>query len=101
MGCAVNADWKAKTAASMADVTRVASAQLRGRTIERVEMRNHYGGTCDCENVLILFFTDGTACQIEGGYTGYTGHSCDEYQQAVEPSLILDLDHLKGTEVAS
>jgi len=38
---------------------------------------------CDGENVLELTFSDGTGVTITGGYGGYTGESCDEYQEFI------------------
>jgi hypothetical protein len=58
---------------------RTAAAQgLVGKTIAAAEVQPH-DPECDAENVLVLTMTDGTVWHIEGGYSGYTGHSCDEY----------------------
>ena len=42
-----------------------------------------YKYPCDGENVLELKFRDGTGVKIIGGYSGYSGKSCDEYVEVL------------------
>lgn len=62
---------------------------LVGKTVlsaKQVGCKNKLWGSedsCDGKNTLELYFTDGTSCEIVGGYGGYTGESCDEYFEVI------------------
>lgn len=55
---------------------------LTGRTIVAIDARPH-NPDCDSANVLVLHLDDGSFVNIEGGYGGYTGDSCDEYVETL------------------
>lgn len=56
--------------------------KLKGETIKSAKIIGHRED-CDCENLLILEMESGKTIYVEGGYGGYTGNSCDEYQQFI------------------
>jgi hypothetical protein len=63
---------------------RTAAAQvLVGKTIASAHVESHLA-SCDAENVLVLVMTDGSVYEIEGGYGGYSGRSCDEYKELID-----------------
>ena len=70
-------DWVSERTEGLAE--RTAQAQvLIGKTISAAEVLPH-DYLCDGENVLRLTFTDGSTTDVQGGYGGYSGKSCDEY----------------------
>lgn len=56
---------------------------LKGKRIKSVSIKGHQTD-CDSKNVLVLTMSDDSTYEIEGGYGGYTGRSCDEYIETIE-----------------
>lgn len=56
---------------------------LKNKTIKSVKLKGH-DPRCDSKNILVLEMTDGSLFEIEGGYGGYTGKSCDEYIETIK-----------------
>lgn len=57
--------------------------KLIGKTIKRAYLKGH-SENCDSINVLVIEMNDGSIFEIEGGYGGYTGKSCDEYIETID-----------------
>lgn len=71
----------------VAEVTADAQA-LVGKTISAAQVMQTYPD-CDDVSILHLTFSDGTAVDIHGGYSGYTGASRDEYQEVITIETVL------------
>ena len=79
-------DWNARLAQEVAEKTAEAQA-LVGKTISTAVVRPSYHD-CDDVSTLHLTFSDGTSVDIQGGYTGYTGASRDEYQEYITVGVV-------------
>ena len=62
--------------------TEVRASKLVGAKIISARIKPH-DPNCDGQNVLHITTDKGTF-EIEGGYAGYTGGSCDEYPETIE-----------------
>jgi hypothetical protein len=76
------ASWQVQRDEDAEQQSEDAYALLVDKTIVHAQVMPH-GDGCDCLPRLRLTLSDGTVVDIEGGYGGYTGHSCDEYPMLV------------------
>ncbi len=76
-------DWRARRDQELAELADRASALLLDRAVVGVQAVPHLD-ECDSPNVLRLTLDDGSIVDIEGGYGGYSGRSCDEYVEIID-----------------
>lgn len=57
--------------------------KLVGEKIKSAKIVCHLKKGCDGRNLLILEMESGKTFYIEATYGGYTGNSCDEYQEFI------------------
>lgn len=77
----MSADWRSRRDAELETLAERASDLLVDRTVVHVAAVPHLD-ECDSPNVLRLTLDDGRVIDIEGGYGGYSGRSCDEVRRA-------------------
>lgn len=58
--------------------------KLIGEKIKSARIVCHLKKGCDSKNLLILEMESGKTFYIQGGNSGYTGKSCDEYYETIE-----------------
>lgn len=76
-------NWREARGAVLEELTAVANLLLVDRTVVHVTAVPHMD-ECDSPNVLRLTLDNGAVVDIEGGYSGYTGRSCDEYVEIID-----------------
>ena len=66
--------------------------ELIGKTVLTAYVVSHKPD-CDASNLLVLQMSDGSVFEIEGGYGGYSGDSCDEFIELISIRRSSTLNH--------